>query len=1630
MDKRATMKILTLLLLLFTTTAWANISQPTVIVNPNQTNNFARYTISSSTGNGNTNLVANVDVINIVFNASTNVPNNISPSLITVNNTTVNSVTVTGQQVAIVTPVNVARNGGPFTVVIDAAAKIKNPLTEGSYTLQASTSKETTLVTSGTYSIIQSASSVTPAAVTPNPSVAGASAAYTIGFNAGTGGSMNAGEGVITMAFPGGTVVPNGALSGVTLNSTAASATGDGDTTVIVTTPVDIENEESVQIVMALGTGLKNPAIDSTYTLDVKTSSEPTWVESDQYIISPEDALSISAITTKPDTVNQAGTFEFEFITGSFGAMTANNDSIFVIFAQNTYLPDNIIPSNVSVTSGGFTDNAAAVTVLNNTIADDDTVIIKTPLNIGNSSNVSVSFNASAGYLNPSVAGNYTLKMKTTKDTSTVSSNPFSIYNTTTTVSQAVVTPANNSTGTATSYTVDFNLGSLGRLKPGESTITLTFAGNYGINADTSIYDNTRISISGGGYIPIPTTSINPSGTTITITIPDNIITGNGDNISLIIDGDGVTLPITNPTSQGNYVLGVKTSVEATNVNSSTYNIGGSAVTINSVTLSTSAVNTQAQYTFNITTTQQLRANPQNDNIKIIFPPGTDLAATIPANTVQIAGTNASAVVVNQANRSVTATVGQVVNPGTFNVVIQTQTAPNYNIRNPIIPSTTFYKVTINTSRDLAPVTSTAYAITSGNTQVSAVSASANPSVAGATSSSAYTVNFTTSATGKIAGGQAAGSSTINIILANTTIPSSIPAGAAEVNGVPSSNISVVTPGLGGELSVTMPNGLTIGNSSAVTVEFDTSAGLLNGTPDGSYAVQVRTLSDNVQASGSYTLTASQPLAVTSVTPSPATQNANAGYSVKFNTGSAGGLTAGADNIDIVFPSNTFLPTNISKNDITVNSTALTVNPTILGQTMTLLVPVNIGALQTVTVLINQAAGMLNPTLVQSYTLSVATTQETQLQTSPAYNITQTSSTVSAATVTPAVPTPSSQSKYTVNFNTGTNGRLLAGTSTITVTFNASTTVSTTNTDYDSTYIVANSVSTQIPTGNISISGRAVTMIVPTGVVVGNTKSVSIILNRTGATKPIINPTVAGSYTLTVRTSVETSNITSNSYTISSVGPVTNVSATISPDIVNATAQNTVNFTVQNPLAAGSGTVTVSFPFNNFIPTSISTTNVQVENVTGNPGTLQDASAVATNPSARSVTVTVPMLISAGQQGRIYFQNGAGIQSPSIDQNYTLNVRTSAQPLDATSATYALQQSDTQIGNVQTDIQPVAVSVLGQYTFTFTTGARGRMVSGTSTIGIIFPYPYDIAFTLGTPSTSKVKVNGTNADGVSLFNAVPGDADSLIITVPSTATIGNNTGVTVFIDSTAGIRNASSTLSLDYLVYTSVERTTIPGDFSLPVELTSFTAESSEGIVMLNWVTESELQNAYWILERKELTGDEYNRIQQGTLSVYESSVPFKEIARLDGQGNSTEKTTYTYLDTLVQVGRVYAYRIADVSYQGVVSYHEVVYQTVDVPQGFSLSQNYPNPFNPETSIKYNLPVDALVELKIYNILGQVVNVLVDGATRAGFHRVQWNGTNLHQQQVASGIYIYRIQVKTANGSPLFSKVQKMALIR
>lgn len=99
------------------------------------------------------------------------------------------------------------------------------------------------------------------------------------------------------------------------------------------------------------------------------------------------------------------------------------------------------------------------------------------------------------------------------------------------------------------------------------------------------------------------------------------------------------------------------------------------------------------------------------------------------------------------------------------------------------------------------------------------------------------------------------------------------------------------------------------------------------------------------------------------------------------------------------------------------------------------------------------------------------------------------------------------------------------------------------------------------------------------------------------------------------------------------------------------------------------------------------------------------------------------------------------------------------------------------------------------------------------------------------------------------------------------------------------------------------------------------------------------------------------------------------------------------------------------------------------VPTEFTLLQNYPNPFNPETTIRYELPGDSKVTLKIFDITGRLVTELESGYRQAGSHAVSWNGRDHENMPVASGIYFYKLDAKTASGKTV-QLTNKMTLLK
>lgn len=96
----------------------------------------------------------------------------------------------------------------------------------------------------------------------------------------------------------------------------------------------------------------------------------------------------------------------------------------------------------------------------------------------------------------------------------------------------------------------------------------------------------------------------------------------------------------------------------------------------------------------------------------------------------------------------------------------------------------------------------------------------------------------------------------------------------------------------------------------------------------------------------------------------------------------------------------------------------------------------------------------------------------------------------------------------------------------------------------------------------------------------------------------------------------------------------------------------------------------------------------------------------------------------------------------------------------------------------------------------------------------------------------------------------------------------------------------------------------------------------------------------------------------------------------------------------------------------------------IPLPAAFQLFGNFPNPFNPATKIAYDLLAPTHVTIEVYSVLGQWVRTLVDEPQPAGSHTATWDGRSASGQNVASGVYFYRL--RTGEGT----QTRKMLLLR
>jgi len=200
------------------------------------------------------------------------------------------------------------------------------------------------------------------------------------------------------------------------------------------------------------------------------------------------------------------------------------------------------------------------------------------------------------------------------------------------------------------------------------------------------------------------------------------------------------------------------------------------------------------------------------------------------------------------------------------------------------------------------------------------------------------------------------------------------------------------------------------------------------------------------------------------------------------------------------------------------------------------------------------------------------------------------------------------------------------------------------------------------------------------------------------------------------------------------------------------------------------------------------------------------------------------------------------------------------------------------------------------------------------------------------------------------------------------------------------------------------------GDYSLPVELTDFSAECQSSGVILTWTTESETENLGFILEKKTIVGANHD-----LPSDWSQVASYVTDKALTGHGSTSQKHKYQYTDKAVQPGATYLYCLADVDYSGRVTWHKEVEVKVEVEEGqvplvFGLKPTYPNPFNASFTIPLIISTPASVELALCDLNGKIVKVIENGVRPAGEYRI-----TVDCQELSSGIYILKTAISGQN---------------
>lgn len=181
---------------------------------------------------------------------------------------------------------------------------------------------------------------------------------------------------------------------------------------------------------------------------------------------------------------------------------------------------------------------------------------------------------------------------------------------------------------------------------------------------------------------------------------------------------------------------------------------------------------------------------------------------------------------------------------------------------------------------------------------------------------------------------------------------------------------------------------------------------------------------------------------------------------------------------------------------------------------------------------------------------------------------------------------------------------------------------------------------------------------------------------------------------------------------------------------------------------------------------------------------------------------------------------------------------------------------------------------------------------------------------------------------------------------------------------------------------------------NVPVELTAFsgTFDETTSSIILKWRTATETNNH----------GFEIERMMNGVSTFGQSA--WRQIGFIKGNGTTTSEQSYSFIDHEVKENGTYLYRLKQIDTDGSFEYSHSVEVDRRHISSFLLERNFPNPFNQSTIIKYAIPEDGSVRLRVFDIYGREIITVVDDQKQAGSYQVAFE-----RKDLPNGTYICRL---------------------